>query len=190
MCDIMLDIETLGTKPGSIVFAIGAVPFNPRGVSEDEAFYAEINVKSAAYFGLTRDSATISFWLDQPVATREIAGWFRVHDDQGDGIIVALTRLTDWFLDRRADGSRAARRVWGNGAGFDVPILEAAYRAIGDAAPWEFRGVRCFRTLRSIFPNAARLATRTGTAHNAKDDAIFQAKIAVAILNGIGGWEA
>jgi len=64
-------------------------------------------------------------------------------------------------------------RIWGNGAGFDQPILAAAYRAVGIPLPWEFRNERCYRTLKALAPDVK--IRRTGTHHNALDDAVSQA---------------
>jgi inhibitor of KinA sporulation pathway (predicted exonuclease) len=64
--------------------------------------------------------------------------------------------------------------VWGNGADFDNPILAAAYRATGISQGWKPYNGRCYRTIKNLAPQV-RLV-RTGTHHNALDDARAQAQ--------------
>jgi exodeoxyribonuclease VIII len=72
--------------------------------------------------------------------------------------------------------------VWGNGADFDLPILSAAYVAAGfGGPPWKPYNGRCYRTLKNLRPDVPR-PERRGTAHNALDDAVFQAEHAIALL--------
>ena len=98
----------------------------------------------------------------------------------------ALAAFTDWLRFYTPDIKK--RRVWGNGANFDPPILAYAYRAAGHTVPWETAyNVRCHRTLKNLRPTIQ--IVRSGTHHNAMDDAIDQAFQARGILNDIDGWE-
>jgi hypothetical protein len=74
-------------------------------------------------------------------------------------------------------------KVWGNGAGFDNVLIEALYRNIGKGAPWKFWDSRCFRTLKALLP--ADKTVKHDVAHNALQDAIDQAEVAVVILKKI-----
>jgi len=78
----------------------------------------------------------------------------------------ALDSFRAWLSGVELDG------VWGNGASFDNVILSEAYRRIGSEAPWPFWKDRCYRTVKSM---AVVPMSRTGTHHNAIDDARDQA---------------
>jgi exodeoxyribonuclease VIII len=74
--------------------------------------------------------------------------------------------------------------VWGNGASFDNAILAQCYRAVGMDFPWKFWNDRCYRTLKNLVLDVP--FERTGTHHNALDDARSQAIHASAILRRMG----
>jgi exodeoxyribonuclease VIII len=76
-------------------------------------------------------------------------------------------------------------KLWGNGANFDNVILVNAYRRTGIKAPWQFYNDRCYRTIKSMFKRIEM--ERSGTHHNALDDAKSQADHLVRILTTIGG---
>ena len=74
-------------------------------------------------------------------------------------------------------------RHQGNGADFDLPILAAAYAAVGLSVPWKPYNGRCYRTLKNLAP-VVKLA-RPGTHHNALDDARTQAVHAIKLMRHI-----
>src|SRR4051812_3766510 len=65
MQDIMIDLETLGTLPGSVILSIGAVAFDELSVAPGAGFYKVISTISCESCGLTKDEATEKWWLDQ-----------------------------------------------------------------------------------------------------------------------------
>lgn len=70
--------------------------------------------------------------------------------------------------------------VWGNGADFDNPILATAYGALNQVQPWKPYNGHCYRTLKSLVKGPK--IERTGTHHNAVDDARSQALHAIQLL--------
>ena len=78
----------------------------------------------------------------------------------------------NWALQ---DADKKAVRLWGNGASFDNAILSTAYELceLETVQPWRFYNDRCYRTVKSLYPEVAMV--RTGTYHNALDDAESQA---------------
>jgi exodeoxyribonuclease VIII len=62
--------------------------------------------------------------------------------------------------------------TWGCGAGFDNVIIENAYKAVGMKRPWTPWLDRCYRTIKEVI--VLPMEDRTGTYHNALDDAIYQ----------------
>lgn len=174
--DVMIDLETLGTRPGSVILSIGAVMFDARACHVGETFYSAIGVASSLSAGATIDDETLNWWSGQkPEACAAIFDALR---PDAPGLRTALSTLTA-FLAQQADLDKL--RVWGNGANFDNVLLSAAYRQARQAAPWKFWNDRCFRTLKSTFPGHE--PKRAGVHHNALDDARHQARWACNIMS-------
>ena len=171
--DVMIDLETLGTAPGSVVLSIGAVEFDPELGTLGREFYTTINQGSSLGAGLKIDSSTVAWWKTQSIEAQKVL--YATCEENGPQIMPALM---DFGLFLSGCGPNV--RVWGNGSDFDQPILTAAYRAVGLEAPWKFWNNRCYRTLKSLFPETPML--RTGTHHNALDDAKSQATHALILL--------
>jgi hypothetical protein len=169
----MVDLETFGSTPGSVVVSIGAVGFDPVGGQLGEGFYALIDPASCAAAGLTLDPATVSWWLRQSDAARSAL------TGGGDvSLRCALEAFAGWW---RRHGFTC---FWGHGANFDEPLLGAAYRACGLRTPWKYSASRCTRTLfdlAGVQPDRAE-----GVHHNALDDARAQAIAAMAAFHKLG----
>lgn len=160
MKHVMLDLETLGTRPGDIVLSIGAVKFDvDTGLGEE--IHLTISPDSSKALGLKALKSTVEWWKKQAPEAQQAA--FRAEFT----VEVALTKFTMWMppLDEAV--------VWGNGANFDNAMLAAVYRAAGMDTPWQFWNDRCYRTVAAMFMKSR--VERVGTYHNALDDAKTQA---------------
>jgi len=167
--NLMMDLETLGTKPGCVILAIAAVPFNSK--YDLEPFYMKISAASASAAGLTIDSKTQAWWESQSDAARDEA--FSGTED----IKVALAQF-DEYVHQLPDPPM----IWGNGASFDNMILAEAYKICEMKQPWSFRDDMCYRTLKGMFPFIPFIAP--ALAHHALEDAKAQA----AHANKIWAW--
>ena len=182
---VMLDLETLGTKPGCPILSIGACTFSADIHHVAYNFYVRIGLKCYQYFRQFKpDMETMQWWEHQGQEARDEAF-------EGDtGLLQALGQFDQFLWKIREDAKMESGSqeypeicIWGNGAGFDNEILRAAYEMTGNhAIPWNFRNDRCFRTLKNL------LATPTGvkfegTKHNALHDARYQAQIATEIIH-------
>jgi hypothetical protein len=165
MLDVMLDLETLGTTPGSAIVAIGAVEFDMQNLVLGARFYATISLKSCVQAGLTIDPDTVTWWLKQTDAARRA-----ITGGTPFALVDALNEFTA-FLAKCAPSDNV--RVWGNGPSFDNALLSAAYRAVGLEQPWRYWNDRCLRTLSAMFPSIEK-PPREGTHHHALDDAEYQ----------------
>ena len=168
--DIMIDLETLGTTPGSAILSVAAVPFvRDREYSEAEgradAFYAKISLKDSLRRGFSVDADTLVWWLGQNKAAQDkafIEGCSLTCD-------VALQGLSKFFQDH------LDAKVWSNGADFDIPLLASYYAALGQPVPWKFKNVRCYRTIvREIWDPQFKPCTDDLVAHDPVDDCIKQ----------------
>jgi hypothetical protein len=160
MRDLMIDIETLGNRPGSIILSIGAVTFDAETGAMGDDFYASIDSETAAAAGLTSDVSTMIWWLKQSKEASDAA----FSGTQPIG--AALADFAAFVLQREPG------RVWAKPPSFDLVMIEAALRACDIQIPWHFA---THRDCRTIFDLTATKPTVAGTAHNALDDAKAQA---------------
>lgn len=162
----MLDLETLGKSPGSVIVSIGAVKFGDRSIVSK--FYWHIDPQSCVDVGLTLDASTVLWWLQQNEAARlEIC-------KPALPLTNVLIAFTAWLDDSNAN-------VWGNGATFDNTLLTAAYEAAHIPRPWSHINDRCYRTVKNANRDIPIDPYKVGTHHNAVDDAESQALHLMAI---------
>lgn len=178
MTDVMIDLETLGTTPDSAIIAIGAVAFDRvRGTILKE-FYRRISWKSA--MKRRRVCAdTVRWWIGQnEQARKEIC-----RQDNVSNMDIALGELSIYF----SEFSIERTKVWGNGATFDISMLENAFTQYKMVVPWKFWNVRDCRTVEDLTAGvmSKRTFTRDGTAHHALEDAKYQARYISAMINAL-----
>jgi DNA polymerase III epsilon subunit-like protein len=163
---VMIDLESLGTKPGSALVALGAVKFGNGEILAE--FYERIDVESCVQLGLEMDTSTVMWWLKQADGPRlEIT-------QPGKHLAEVLGNFSQWIGAEDVE-------VWGNGAAFDNVLLSCAYDAAIRKRPWKYSGDRCYRTIKNLHPEVPMV--RDGTHHNALDDARDQARHLMAILS-------
>lgn len=173
MSNVQLDLETFGTKPGSVIRSIGACEFDPHGEGIGETFYANICDKSCEAVGLVKDADTVSWWSKQTKQAQDSLTF----DQRPLEDVVKDFHI--WF--RKVRGIF----VWSQGANFDQPLWEAAACAVGQTVPWKFWNSRCTRTAYDIGSFDPRSIRRSGVAHNALNDAIHQSHCVQAAYRNI-----
>jgi exodeoxyribonuclease VIII len=183
---VMLDLETWGVGPYSVIIMIGACVFDPYAelpVSNIILDRFEVAIDPALSQGSLRIEASTVMWWMATERTGARAIWL---GSSKVSLLEALDGFTDWLQSHSADtGDGGCRdvRVWGNGAGFDNILLRQAYEVTKRDAPWSFRHDRCFRTLRSMTPEDKHYL---GPAHTALADAENQAIRANQIVRKLG----
>jgi hypothetical protein len=177
MNHIMLDLETFGTKPGSVIRSIGAVVFCLDGSMGPE-FYHNIDEGSCVAAGLTKDPATVKWWSQQSKEAQDSL----LVDPRPLPWVVA--DFHGWFI---ANGGSQGR-VWAQGANFDPALWEAAAVAVKNPVPWKFWNARDTRTVYDIANLNTASIPRAGTYHNALDDAKHQVRcVAKAVAQAFNG---
>ena len=170
MKNVMVDLETLGTRNNAVIIAVGAVEFcKDAGVGR--SFYAVIDPQSCVDHGLKIDASTVMWWMKQNDSARAAFDRPSIHLSAG------LLDFATWFPEGAA--------LWGNGATFDNVILSSAYESSRLTRPWGRWDDRCYRTLKNLRPEIKM--DRAGTHHNALDDATAQALHAIQILKAMEG---
>ena len=167
MKHIMLDLETLGLAPGSVILSIGAVAFDPHAESlwNARTFHQAIDPADSQRRGFRIDAGTVLWWMAPERAAARDA-WFKLEQIDLDS---ALLGFTAWLEQLGSDWV-----LWGNGSDFDNVLLKTAYEVCGLTVPWTHKQNRCFRTLKNLFPGHE--PAPDGTLHDALSDAIFQAR--------------
>ena len=171
----MVDLETLGTLPGSVIVSIGAVAFQQS--EKIGLFYTNVSIKSCLNAGMVVDAGAIKFWMT--VATQE------TRDDlfrEPRGLKEALHEFNDFWRRNECNW------IWSHGAGFDVPLLDVAYdlAGYGDFRPWAFRNARDTRTIYSLLPFGKPTMPLQSRKHNALADAEYQAESVRAAYRELG----
>lgn len=165
MKDLMIDVETLGTRPGSVVLSIGAVMFGPEGLGNE--FYVELRYDDLLAHGFKQDADTLKWWFNQPNKP-PINGEMRVCE--------GLLRFSEFCKAQKFE------RVWAKSPQFDVVMLEEMYRTLylGVDVPWTYKQPRDVRTaldmLRPIGKQTLDELWKGKIEHNALDDAKLQAQ--------------
>ena len=161
--DVMIDLETMGTRPNAAIVSIGAIKFDRDGTHG--GFYRTVDLQSSIDAGLSVDGATIMWWLQQSEKARRDL----YETDVGAvDLFNALTDLIEWIGDFDLIGG-----IWGNGAAFDNAILKSAWHACGQGELWPHWLDRCYRTEKARHPHMN--VERIGVHHNAFSDAATQA---------------
>lgn len=182
--EIMLDLETLGTTPGSVILSIGAAAFDLHKGYQGRSFHKLILVQPQLDAGMTVSASTLAWWMEQSDEARfalkpsdRLECWHPVN---------VLSAFDEWFHQTSINEG-----VWGHGLNFDIPILEALYTKFGPLqkkAPWKYNTGRDTRTL---FDLAGKKMGDFGTpnplAHSAVHDAIYQADETAKCVNFLRG---
>lgn len=160
-----IDLETLDNKYSSAIVSIGAVQFDRDTGEIGIRHYAKIDLDSAMKSG-TVSGSTLAWWMRHDKA-REV-----FNEKEKTPLACALAELST-IIRSKTIGAY----VWGNGSSFDITILEHAFinGAHGLAIPWGYQQIRDMRTIREAAGLDLCDVPPVGTAHNAVDDAEFQA---------------
>lgn len=169
----MLDLETLGTRPGCVILTLGAVKFDPYSLKEPgPGIYFRVDVDEQTALGREVQEDTLNWWISQADDIREEA--------LGETERVSLDTLYR-DLNRFLVG---ANNIWAQGPLFDFAILENLYRQMGWPTPWQYWQIRDSRTLFGVHGDP-RIKGKAGL-HNALEDCVSQATAVQQVYNKLG----
>ena len=145
---VMVDLETLSTKPNAVILTFAAMKFNPCNDARKEtkerifkskhSFYRRIDLESCAVLGQAIDDHTIDWWAEQDDIIREEA----FAEDDRHSIETVLTDFHKWCF--------GAKAFWSNGSIFDIMIIEDYNRKLSRGNPWKFWEIRDCRTIYAL----------------------------------------
>ena len=173
MDNIMVDIETLSTASNASILSIGAVYFDAKLKRKGPTYYANVDTNTCKELGLDIDPETVLWWFKRDESAR-------------NAVMTKPQDIKKVLMEFRAYVRQGGANVklWANGSNFDTVILDSAYKAAGLDTPWKFYNVRDVRTIVDLDNNRVKYEVkRTGTYHNALDDAITQADWMIKAIN-------
>ena len=199
-CELMVDIETLGTDMGAPVVTIGATLFDPYASDSGEelmlrSLMIRIDISDSLKFADKVDGGTLRWWFEQ-------------HDDAikalvtGDALSCqeAFTRLhgychergsfaNETYFDGITDFPKTCR-YWAKDPDFDMRLMQHYYDHpdIKGNQPWDFWSCRSVRTVQDLaWPDGDRPDFKVdGVAHDARWDAVTQALMVQAAMRRLG----
>jgi exodeoxyribonuclease VIII len=176
---IMLDLETMSTHDNASIVSIGAVRFVTPTMAAlggvIDTFYTNVDLESCMDAGLHVEIRTVKWWELQSVEARTA---LKIDPKP---LSEALTAFSAWYNVNpyKID----PMPVWSNPATFDLVILGNAYRALNMPVPFEFFNERCYRTVRTLFPEENYV--KPTVPHNALEDALAQTNHLLKLLRWI-----
>lgn len=167
MKDVMLDLETLGTKHDAAIIQIGACYFDRKTGEIGRGFSVNVDPGPERF---SMDYAAIKWWFEQSDKARNMVM------ENPVTLEVALDGLKSFLWE-------SDLTVWSH-ATFDMPILNNAFETLGKKNPIAFRNMRDIRTVMDIYGEKVEIE-REGTHHHALDDAKYQARYVSIALQRI-----
>lgn len=176
MHHLMIDIESFGTTPPAAIASIGAVYFDPDTGKLGDEFHMHVNLDSALTHGRV-DGPTIEWWMSQSdVARRSLFQGVRHSLPQ------VLRDLTNFI---HAGPGIDHVTPWGNGASFDITMIELACHRTAMPLPWKFWNILDVRTIVRLADGIVDRPAHHGIAHNALEDAKHQARYVSAMWQAL-----
>lgn len=170
MSHLMLDIETLGDEPGSIITSIGAVVFNPVTGETGATFHEHISVEDSIIEGFKPTGKTLLWWLQREQKARD---YLTEGQKQAFTLRHVLFQFSKFVQAIELTTSEKVT-VWGMGARFDCGLLGHAYYKVGGRQPWEGRNEICLRTLTIMAPHIRKNTPIVHVEHDALADCYHQ----------------
>lgn len=181
--NLMIDFETMGNTTDTIVVSLGACLFNNEGIHKKALWYYDLYEQQKA--GRTWTASTLAWWMKQDADARSVFYDSKTERLPMKKFFEVFEKWLDEGLEEHLEG-RDELKVWGNGESFDVSILKDLYlkhHPKGEhAVPWKFWNGCCFRMFNRMTKVKEKMKMK-GAAHNALDDAIYQAECVIAVMN-------
>lgn len=159
----MIDIETLGTLPESVILSVGGVKFDPFTPNEPhDGKHWKLDADSQTEKGRFVDDKTLEWWAKQDQAIQDVA----FTDEGRVPVDTFMKELNAWLTGCEA--------IWCQGPQFDMVIIEHLFRDFDHHMNWFFWQVNDCRTLFKMMPVDPRKAIQQNL-HDAQADAHWQA---------------
>jgi hypothetical protein len=170
--DIMIDIETLDTKPTAGILSIGIVLFDVNNINKDLIeIEILIDTNDLQKYNFTSSQSTLEWWNKQPEQVRNRA----FTDGNRVSILEGLTKLNNICEEYKPI------RFWSQGINFDFVILENALNECKITPYWKFYQLRDSRTIQNILNYIP--INKPAESHNAIEDCKYQISVVKYVYN-------
>lgn len=162
--DGMIDLETLGVDPHSVILTLGAIKFNPYSDDEPHSeLYLKLDTEEQELLGREIDDNTLAWWANQSDSVQNEA----LSEGDRKSVRDVLEEINRFCV--------GLDYLWCQGPLFDYAMLQNLYRQAGKPCPWNFWQIRDSRTLFAMMPQDPRKQIQEEL-HNALADSYYQAK--------------
>lgn len=179
--NLMMDMETLGTRSNSVVLSIALVPFAIpawAGFGVDN-FYVVINSSQSVACGFTTDKHTVDWWEKQDELARKEAF-------SGTTAPVDALSFVTSYIEKLKYVYQCDVTIWSRGQDFDMGLLNDMYDIFKVTKPYKYNCGRDLRTLIELAGINEDSIPFAGVKHSALADAMHQAKVAEACFTMLG----
>lgn len=159
---VVVDIETLGTRPGCVILQIGAADI----LQCQPPFSATLQIQPQLEAGLYKDENTLIWWEKQKSDKNKQAWAEEYHP------ATALKLFGEYLKEIQLCGP-PLEGVWGNSSIFDLGILAYTHSAFNLPVPWNYKQEFCLRTLKFLIAPDEYIE---GITHTADEDACAEAE--------------
>ena len=181
MENVMIDIETLGTKPYSVLLSLAGVEFDLESGETGRTFYQNISIQSCLDHNLVIEEQTLLWWLKQDKQAQETLINPTPKRDTLDNV---LYKFYGWLINIKQQDKPLY--MWGNSNRFDLGLLSNAMERVGiEKMPWNFYDERDVRTLVHFNPQIKKDMVFEGVKHSALDDCYHQIKYCSEIYRSL-----
>lgn len=171
---VMIDTETLGRTPGSVVRSVAAVEFDPRTGETGRQKVWKIDLADSIRYGFKVEASTLKWWMMQSdEARREFV----------EGAETPLEDFFEEFMEFLADTDEEKDfTLWCIQLDFDVAMLRSMYSWYNlnvygcdeEVLPWNFRKVRDVRPYIDALDSAGLLPPKVADRHTPLADCLAQ----------------
>lgn len=171
---VMIDTETLGRTPGSVVRSVAAVEFDPRTGETGRQKVWKIDLADSIRYGFKVEASTLKWWMMQSdEARREFV----------EGAETPLEDFFEEFMEFLADTDEEKDfTLWCLQLDFDVAMLRSMYSWYNlnvygcdeEVLPWNSRKVRDVRPYIDALDSAGLLPPKVADRHTPLADCLAQ----------------
>lgn len=193
----MLDIETLGTEPDSIITELGIYTFSKNESYTPASLHCRIGITDQIRAGRTISSSTLKWHFEKTAVN-----FLEYIDADKSNIDDALSALKLFVEAEKRKMPGCKIYIWANSPIFDIIILKDLYKSLGypieetifNEDLFEYQTIMDYRTIAKLIEKEdldlikqeVESESEEGSSHNALYDAIHQSKVLMKIAHYLG----
>ena len=193
----MLDIETLGTEPDSIVTELGIYTFSKNESYTSASLYGRVGITDQIRVGRTMSSSTLKWHFE-----KNAVNFLEYIDADKSNIDDALSALKLFVEAEKRKMPGCKIYIWANSPTFDIIILKDLYKSLGypieetifNEDLFKYQTIMDYRTIvklidkedLDLIKQEVESESEEGSYHNALYDAIHQSKVLMKIAHYLG----